>query len=164
MGPMGAGKTTVGERAAERLGRPFVDTDDLITATTGATVSELFAARGEDGFRSLERVAVADAVAAPVASVISCGGGAVLDADNRAALAGAGYVVWLDADASVLAGRVEGGERPLLATGDPVATLEGIRVLRSDAYDAVADVRIDTEGLEPDEVTDEVVAAYEAAP
>src|SRR6478609_3984944 len=103
---MGAGKTTVGRRCATRLERAFVDTDDLIESTTGMRVAEIFETQGEAGFRDLERVAVADACASPEPLVIACGGGAVLDPDNRRRLRETGVVVWLRAAPEVLSGRV----------------------------------------------------------
>ena len=164
VGPMGAGKTTVGAALARRLGRPFVDTDDLVVAATGRSVVDVFAREGEAGFRAHERDAVADAVAAPVPSVIGCGGGAVLDPRNRALLGASGTVVWLDAPGEVLAERVDAsGERPLLASGDPATTLERIRALRGPAYEALAAVRIDTAGRSVDEVVDTVVDIVDAA-
>ena len=118
VGMMGAGKTTVGRRCATRLGRGFVDTDDLVESTTGMRVAEIFETQGEPAFRELERVAVADACASPEPLVIACGGGAVLDPDSRRALRDAGLVVWLRAAPEVLSGRVGqdgGATRPLLA-------------------------------------------------
>lgn len=160
VGLMGAGKTSVGMRCAARLDRAFVDTDEVIEATTGRSVTDLFR-DGEDAFRSLERQAVADACAAPDPVVVSCGGGAVLDPDNRRVMRATGTVVWLDAPARTLAGRVgehAGGSRPLLAGGAPtVETLERLAALREPAYEAAAHVRIDTDGLGVDEVSDAVL-------
>jgi shikimate kinase/3-dehydroquinate synthase len=158
VGLMGAGKTTVGERLAARLDRPFVDTDDLVEAAAGSTVAEIFATSGEAAFRRLERTAVADACASPTPLVIACGGGAVLDAENRRTLSRAGIVVWLRADASELAARVGGGDdRPLLAGGSPVETLERLQQVRAASYETVADVTVDTDGLDPDAVTTRVL-------
>ncbi|HEX2738768.1 MAG TPA: shikimate kinase, partial [Acidimicrobiia bacterium] len=103
VGLMGAGKTTIGERCAQRLGRTFLDTDAMIEAMTGTLVTELFAGVGETGFRDFERDAVVNACSAPKPAVISCGGGAVLDPENRRRIRGAGFVVWLDAPSAVLA-------------------------------------------------------------
>src|SRR5215218_1804667 len=72
VGLMGAGKTTVGKRCAEVLGRPFVDTDELVVSVAGIPFDELWAAEGEAGFRARERVAVADAAASPAPLVIAC--------------------------------------------------------------------------------------------
>jgi shikimate kinase len=160
VGLMGAGKTTVGERCAERLTRPFVDTDDVVEAMARRSVREIFAEEGESTFRALERDAVRDATGSPAAAVIACGGGAVLDPDNRRRLRATGTVIWLRADPAVLAERV-GVERPLLARG-AVATLERLAVVRAAAYEAIADAVVDTDGRTVDEVADEVLGVYRA--
>ena len=109
---MGAGKTTVGERCAERLGRAFVDTDDVVESVARRSVQELFAEAGESAFRRLERDAVRDATAAPAPIVIACGGGAVLDPENRRRIRQTGTVVWLRASPAVLAERDAAGRSP----------------------------------------------------
>jgi shikimate kinase len=168
VGMMGAGKSTVGAECARRLERPFVDVDDLVEATTGRTVAEIFGTDGEAAFRSLEHVALADAVASPAPLVIAAGGGAVLDPENRRLLAQSCTVVWLQADPDELARRVaphpepgdpEQGhpERPLLAGGDPRETLERLTSLRAPAYEAVADAVVDTEGRSVAQVADAVL-------
>jgi shikimate kinase len=157
VGLMGAGKTTVGQRCAQLLDRPFVDTDDIVVATTGITVSEIFERHGEARFRELERDAVADACAAPDPLVIACGGGAVLDPDTRTRLHAAGLVVWLQAPPQVLGARVgDGSSRPLLRDGS-VATLERLAALRGPAYEDAADVVVDTEGRTVSEVAATVI-------
>jgi shikimate kinase len=159
VGLMGAGKTTVGARAASRLGRPFVDTDEVVEATLGLSVSEIFAAEGEPGFREHERRAVADVCASPVPLVIACGGGAVLDPANRARLRETSLVVWLRAGPATLAERVEeeAATRPLLRERGASATLALLDVLRTPAYDAAAHVTVETEGRPVDEVVDAVL-------
>jgi shikimate kinase len=163
VGLMGAGKTTVGYQCAKRLGRPFVDTDDLVETAAGMTVADLFALSGEGRFRAMEREAVADACAAPRPSVIACGGGAVQHADNRRWLNTRGFVVWLQAPPEVLADRVGRGiervERPLLAEG-PVPTLERLAAMRAGAYEAVADAVVDTAARSVGEVVDAVLEVY----
>ena len=159
VGLMGVGKTTVGRICAQRLDRPFVDTDDVVTANAGATVAELFEREGEAGFRARERDAVADVCASVEPLVIACGGGAVLDAENRRRLRSSGIVVLLDARPAVLAERVAGThDRPLLS-GDAEATLARLRELRWPAYDAVADVLVDTSGRSAEEVAGIVLEA-----
>ena len=163
VGLMGAGKTTVGQRCAQLLDRAFVDTDELIVASAGAQFDDIWAAEGEAGFRAREKTAVADAAASPAPLVISCGGGAVLDADNRRALRATGVVVWLLASSNELASRlVQDDSRPLLAGGDKTATLERLGAQREPAYDAAAHLRVDTEGRTVDEVADVVVEEFRA--
>lgn len=163
VGLMGAGKTTVGQRCAELLARPFLDTDELVVAAAGVPFDDIWAAEGEAGFRQRERLAVADATASPTPLVISCGGGAVLDADNRGALRAHGVVVWLLASSAELASRlVHDDSRPLLAGGDKTATLERLRALREPAYEAVAHVQVATDGRAVDEVADAVLEEYRA--
>jgi shikimate kinase len=165
VGLMGVGKSTVGARCAKRMGRPFIDTDDLVQTAAGMTIPDLFALYGEGRFRALEREALTDACASPRAAVIACGGGAVVHADNRRLLKSAGVVVWLQAPPEVLADRVGHGsaraERPLLA-GGPAATLERLADVRAGAYEAVANIVVDTSGRSVDGVVDAVVAGYEA--
>jgi shikimate kinase len=163
VGLMGAGKSTVGQRCAELLDRAFVDTDELIVASAGVPFDDLWANEGEQGFRLRERLAVADAAASPTPLVISCGGGAVLDADNRRALRANGVVVLLTASSAALAARLSSDDsRPLLIGGDKTATLERLSALRQPAYEAAAHVQVDTEGRTVDEVADAVVEEYQA--
>jgi shikimate kinase len=158
VGLMGAGKTTVGQRCAKLLDRPFVDTDELVVAAAGVPFDDIWAAEGEQGFRARERVAVADAAASPTPLVISCGGGAVLDPENRRVLRSEGVVVWLTASATELASRlVHDDSRPLLAGGDKTATLARLGSLREPAYEAAAHVQVDTDGRTPEEIADVVV-------
>ena len=157
VGLMGAGKTTVGRRCAQLLDRPFVDTDDLVVATTGMSVAEIFERYGEARFRELERDAVADACASPDPLVIACGGGAVLDPATRKRLRSAGVVVWLQAPPDVLGARVgDGSSRPLLRDGN-VATLERLAAQRGPAYEDAADVLVDTNRRTVDEVAAAVI-------
>jgi len=166
IGLMGVGKSTVGRRCAERLQRPFIDTDEQVETLVQMPVPVLFATKGEAAFRAVEARALADACASPVPAVIACGGGAVVDPVNRRALDRAGTVVWLQASPQVLTERVGSGDgRPLLA--GPVgasrppqqvtATLERLALLRESAYAAAADLVVDTVGRSADEVAAEVL-------
>ena len=121
----------------------------------------VWAAEGEPGFRLRERLAVADAAASPTPLVISCGGGAVLDADNRRALRAHGVVVLLTASSAALAARLSRDDsRPLLIGDDKTATLERLSALRQPAYEAAAHFEVDTEGRSVDEVAAAVVEEY----
>ena len=163
VGMMGAGKSTVGRLVAQRLGWAFVDTDAEVVARTGRSVEELFAAQGEAGFRAEERVAVHEVAARTSPTVVSVGGGAVLDEANRAVMAGSGTVVWLRAAPAVLAARVasEAG-RPLLAEAGPSgarAELERIEADRRRWYEEVASAVVDVDELAPEEAAAAVLSA-----
>ena len=138
IGPMGAGKSSVGRRLAKRLELPFTDTDAVIAARHGP-IAELFAVGGETGFRGLERAVVAEALAA--GGVVSLGGGAVLDPDTRHDLDPC-TVVLLTVSEEVVARRLGGGRRPLLTDG--IETWRRIRDERADLYASLADLVVDT--------------------
>lgn len=160
IGLMGAGKSTIGARCADRLARPFVDTDRIVEAQTGQSVAEIFTSGGEATFRSLEHQAVADACASPQPLVISCGGGAVLDPENRKQMRAAGVVVWLRAAPAVLARRVHPNlaDRPLLPATGVQQELERLTELRGAAYEGVAHIAVDTDGRTIQETVDAVLA------
>ncbi len=140
IGPMGAGKTSVGKKVARLLGVPFTDTDKAVIAAHGP-IPQIFADHGEARFRAWERDAVAHALTS--GGVVALGGGAVLDPSTREALA-AHRVVLLSVDESVIRGRIGDGARPLLAGEDPVAAWKRIAAERRPIYDSVADVTFDT--------------------
>jgi shikimate kinase len=106
IGMMGSGKTTVGRVLAERLGRGFVDSDEVIQSRTGRTVREIFESDGEAAFRVLETDALLDALEWREPLVVAAAGGVVLAEENRQALRqGAARIVWLTAPVAVLAAR-----------------------------------------------------------
>ena len=143
---MGAGKTTVGRRCAQRLGRPFVDTDDLVVAMTGMPFAEFFAEYGEPAFRDLERQAVADVGASPEPLVIACGGGTVIDPENRSRLRATGTVVWLQAPVPVLANRVGAGRAGRSSPVTRSVRSTRLGATREAAYEATAHGHVDTGG------------------
>jgi shikimate kinase len=164
IGLMGVGKSTVGLECAARLERAFVDTDDLVISTAQMSVEAIFADGGEPRFRELERAVVADVCASPMPLVIACGGGTVVDPDNRRALRAAGIVVWLRAPTSTLLSRVgDGSTRPLLK-GDPEGALERLGRLRELTYEAAAHASVDTDDLDVAGVADAVLSVFEGAP
>lgn len=144
-GMMGAGKTTVGRRLAEVLGRRVVDTDDELRRWTGRSIPELFAEHGEPGFRALERQVVTELAKVPDL-VIALGGGAVLDDDNVASLLLTGAIVHLDVPVAELAARLRtdgaADDRPLLA-GGLEAQLRATHAARYERYREVADLVVD---------------------
>lgn len=159
VGMMGSGKTTVGRALAARLGREFVDSDEVIQSRTGRTVRQIFAAEGEAAFRALETTALLDALEGPEPLVIAAAGGVVLSETNRKALCADGVrVVWLTAPLGVLTERAEsGGHRPLLDE-DPDEAMARLYAAREPLYREVADARIDTHTRTVDDIVDEIVA------
>jgi shikimate kinase/3-dehydroquinate synthase len=137
IGFMGAGKTTLGEKVARRLRRPFVDLDAEIERRTGSTIVDLFEG-GEAGFRSIEEEIVADVLETPIPSVLALGGGAVLSPATRAALAERATTVLLEVDPSRAWSRVEGAGRPLAQGKEQFLALYEER---RPVYDEVADAR-----------------------
>jgi len=152
VGPMGAGKTTVGRMLAERWGVPFRDTDDLVEQAEGRTVSDIFVDSGEEHFRALERAAVTRALGEHP-GVLALGGGAVMSEDTRATLAGHA-VVFLRVGLSDAAARVGlGTSRPLLL-GNVRGTMKALLDERTPVYESVSTGSVDTDGRTPDEVAD----------
>jgi shikimate kinase len=139
IGLPGSGKTTVGRAAAERLHRPFVDTDALIEAREGMTVAAIFAQKGEAYFREAER-AVLGEVAGKNGAVIATGGGAVLSGESIRALRENGLVFYLDQKDAVLLSRMGEAERPLVQ-GDG-ERLSALRKQREKLYRKYADVTL----------------------
>lgn len=158
-GFMGTGKSTVGRQLARRLGREFVDTDELIEARHGP-IPAIFAEAGEARFRAIEREVAAE-LATRRDLVVSTGGRMMLDPANVATLGASGMVVCLRASVDELVERLRDGDRPLLAGHDPRARIEALLTERRDGYARFASV--DTDGRTPDEVANAVEAAVEAA-
>ncbi len=143
VGLMGAGKTRVGRRLADRLGLPFVDTDQEIEAETGKTIVELFTQIGEPAFREGERRTIARLMNRP-ASIIATGGGAFMDSRTRAAMLAQGLVVWLRADLDTLVARTaRSNRRPLLQGVDRAEKLAELMTLRYPVY-AEAHLTVDS--------------------
>ncbi|QNS07353.1 shikimate kinase [Streptomyces xanthii] len=159
VGPMGVGKSTVGAQLAERLGCAFRDTDEDIVAAQGRAIADIFVDEGEARFRALEKAAVAAALAEHD-GVLSLGGGAILDADTRALLAGHA-VVYLTMDVEEAVRRTGlNVARPLLAV-NPRKQWRELMEARRHLYTEVARVVVATDGRTPDEVTEEVLDALE---
>jgi shikimate kinase len=157
VGPMGVGKSTVGELLAERLGVIHRDTDADIVAAQGRTISEIFVDEGEAVFRALERDAVRRALAEHD-GVLALGGGAVLDPDTRALLAGH-RVVYLTMDVEEAVRRTGlNAARPLLAL-NPRKQWRELMEARRHLYEEVATAVVATDGRGPEEVAQAVLEA-----
>jgi len=162
VGPRGSGKSTVGRRVADRLGLPFVDADEEVEREAGRTVADLFATEGEAGFRARER-RVMLALAERSGVVVATGGGAVLDADVRAALATTGVVVWLDAAPEIRAARIAGSGRPALTEhGGGTEEERAVARAREPLYRSCASARLATDDRTPEEVAGDVERVWRA--
>ncbi|MCR6662801.1 MAG: shikimate kinase [Luteimonas sp.] len=151
VGPMGAGKSSIGRRIAGRFGLSFVDADREIEKRTGTNVNTIFSCEGEAGFRARERAVLADLLSRE-SLVIATGGGAVLDADNRRDMQERGFVVHLHVSVErQLARLARDRSRPLLATADRETVLRNLTAARAPLYAEVADLRLDTDSLAPPE-------------
>ena len=162
VGPMGAGKPSIGRCLAGHLGLPFVDSDQEIERRTGATVPTIFDCEGEQGFRIRERE-VLDALLAGPPAVIATGGGVVLDAGNRRLLAGRGFVVHLHVDVPGQLQRLaRDRSRPLLASDDREAILHRLARERGSLYADVADLEFDTRQRSAAETARELAGLLES--
>ena len=161
MGYRGCGKTTVGRIVAEKLQRPFFDTDAMIQERAEKTIRKIVADGGWDTFRVLERRAVEE-LAGRKGCIIALGGGAVLDQENVKALKQNGFFLWLTADGATIAGRlrndrVSDAQRPPLSGTDSGAEIELLLREREPVYRSVADRIINTTGYSADEVANEIM-------
>jgi shikimate kinase len=143
VGLMGAGKTTVGRRLAEKLGLVFVDADHEIEIAAGLTIPEIFAKHGETYFRDGERKVIARLLENG-AQVLATGGGAYMNADTRSAIRSHGISIWLRADFDLLMRRVRRrSNRPLLQNDDPEGVMRKLIAERYPVY-AEADITVDS--------------------
>jgi shikimate kinase len=159
VGPMGVGKSTVGRLLAERLGVSYRDTDDDIVAEQGRTIAEIFVDEGESAFRAIEKRAVRRALAEHD-GVLALGGGAILDPDTRALLAGQ-RVAYLSMDVEEAVKRTGlNTARPLLAV-NPRKQWRELMEARRHLYEEVATSVVATDGRTPEEVTEAALDALE---
>lgn len=139
VGPMGAGKTTIGKLLAKQLKRDFIDSDWYIAKQTGAEISWIFEKEGEQGFRDRETKALEELTVLPNI-VLATGGGSVVRTENRKLLQ-SGLVIYLEADVDMQLQRTKKDKnRPLLKTDNPRAVLESLFNFRDPLYREVADI------------------------
>ena len=156
VGPMGAGKTTIGRRLAKDLHKTFMDADQELEKRTGASVALIFDVEGESGFRERE-MRIIDELTLTDDVVLATGGGAVLNSQNRDALSSRGFVVYLNAAVEELIERTRrDANRPLLNTDDPAAKMREILAQRDTLYRDVADLIVDTGTLNLPEAVKEI--------
>ncbi len=157
IGPMGAGKTTIGRRLALALRREFLDSDQEIERRAGASIPLIFELEGESGFRVREKAVIAE-LTQRSGIVLATGGGAILDSENRRCLTGRGFVVYLRASVDEQLRRTrQDGNRPLLQTADPRARLAELFHQRDPLYREAADLILSTEDRPLNQVTREIL-------
>lgn len=162
VGPMGAGKSTIGRVLARRLDLEFVDSDRVIESRCGVRIPMIFELEGEEGFRTREAQAI-DALTQLPRIVLATGGGAVLRAESRAHLRDRGFVVYLHASPSVLWNRTRGDRnRPLLQTSDPRARIEVLYEQRDPLYRETAHAIVETGKPSPTTVAEQIAALVRA--
>lgn len=160
IGPMGSGKTAVGRHLARLLDYPFIDSDHEIEQRTGAEIPLIFEREGETGFRAREREVISE-LTQRSGIVLATGGGAVLDAGNRANLRARGWVVYLEtsvAQQAERAGRTR--HRPLLNGADPVQRLGELMRVREPLYREIADLAVPTDHRRVPAVADFIAQRY----
>ena len=158
VGLMGAGKSSVGRRLAEKLEIPFVDADHEIEAAAGKTIPEIFADHGEDYFREGER-RVITRLLENGRQVLATGGGAYMNSESRERIRDLGISVWLKADLDLLLKRVsKRSDRPLLKEGDPATILKRLIDLRYPVY-ALADVMVESRDVQHGQMVNDVIRA-----
>jgi shikimate kinase len=161
IGLMGAGKTAVGRRLANRLDLPFIDADTEIEVAAGASVSEIFAEHGESYFRQGERKVIARLLEGGP-QVLATGGGAYMNAETRANIQARGLSVWLKAELKVLLKRVgRRDSRPLLAAGKPEKVMKKLMEERYPIYEE-ADVTVESRDVPHEMIVGAVIDALAA--
>lgn len=146
IGPMGAGKTTVGRQLAEHYRKEFVDSDQEIQRRTGVDIPTIFEFEGEKGFRQREQEVIEE-LSARDEVVVATGGGAVINEDNRKVLSSRGLVIYLHCSVEQQFERTHRDKnRPLLQTDDPMSKLKSLMAERDPLYRQTADILVSTEG------------------
>ncbi|ARU54882.1 shikimate kinase [Oleiphilus messinensis] len=158
VGPMGAGKTTIGKLLAKELGFQFTDSDKVIEQRCGADIPWIFDVEGEAGFRGREK-AVIQELGEQSGLVIATGGGAVLDPDNQLNLKEKGIVVYLKTSVAQQYERTfRDKNRPLLQTDNPLAVLSALFEKRDPIYSHLADIVVKTDKKNPKSVVKYIVS------
>ena len=160
VGPMGAGKTTIGRQLADFLCRPFVDVDNEIEARTGADIQWIFDMEGEEGFRNRESKVLKGLIETSRSSIIATGGGIVLRRQNRSMLQEGGQVVYLSATKGQLYERTRKDKnRPLLQVDDRRAVIDQLVENRDPLYREIADLIFSSGSMPPSKVAKKLAEA-----
>lgn len=163
IGPMGAGKSTIGRELAKKLKMTFFDSDEHIEEICGVDIAWIFDMEGEDGFRLREEKAVHE-LTDKQGVILATGGGTIESEKNRTRLAGRGFVVYLETTLEQQLQRTEKDKkRPLLQVeqGQKQSVIEALREKRQPLYESLADFTIATEGKSVRTITTEIIQAVE---
>lgn len=161
IGPMGAGKTTIGRQLSELLKLEFIDSDHEIEARTGANIPWIFDVEGEDGFRAREEAVIRD-LTQRHGIVLATGGGVVMRETNRQQLHANGTVIYLATPVSVQLERTaRDRNRPLLQTPDPKKRLTELMAVRDPLYREAAHIVMPTDGGAAKDVAQRIIHALE---
>jgi shikimate kinase len=159
---MGTGKSSIGRLIATRLGREFVDTDQLVVKKAGMEIADMFRKHGEAYFREQEAVAL-QSLQKRSNLVIGTGGGVVLRPENVGVLRHLGFIVWLTASEEVIYQRVSANtKRPLMQTDDPRKTIHELLEQREPLYSGAAHFSVDTSSLSHSRIADMIISAAQA--
>ena len=154
IGMMGSGKSTVGKTLSEKMHKPFIDLDSEIEKGTGKNISEIFHTDGEEQFRKMETKQLKQYSE----SIVACGGGIILKDENREFINGNGATILLTASMEELSHRLsDSGNRPLLADNNTEEALTKLWLERQLNYLNTADLNIQTDGKNPEQLTEEIL-------
>lgn len=161
IGPMGSGKTTIGQTLARDLSLSFRDTDQMIIEQSGREISDIFIEDGEDAFRALEKIILRTALLEDE-TVLSLGGGACLSVDAQSALRASGsFIVYLKISLAQVSNRVGFNQgRPLLM-GNPRAQWQNLMNERAPIYESISSYIAEVDNKSVRELTDEIAIAYD---
>ncbi len=162
VGPMGAGKSTIGRMLAKELGLPFLDSDHEVEGRSGADIPWIFDVEGEGGFR-LREMQVIEELCRERGVILATGGGAVGRMENRRQLTNNGFVVYLQASVAAQLARTEKDKRrPLLQRPDREGILSRLLRERDPLYRGIADLILDTERLSLRDVVAAIIKSTES--
>ncbi|GIB54960.1 shikimate kinase [Vibrio cholerae] len=160
VGPMGAGKSTIGRHLAQQLHMEFIDSDTVIEERTGADIAWVFDVEGEEGFRKREEAVIND-LTEQQGIVLATGGGSVISKENRNRLSARGIVVYLETTIEKQLARTRDKKRPLLQTDCPREVLEQLAEDRNPLYEEIADITVRTDDQSAKVVANQIVKMLE---
>ncbi len=163
VGFMGSGKTSVGRALAQEEGMEFVDIDTEIEKAAGTTIKKIFSEKGEPAFREMEKAVLQETLAACRKSVISLGGGAVLDKENRSRLRKSCRIVWLWVSARTACARIDPSTRPLFPAVHAERRMEKLLQKRIPFYAGICDLAVCTEKSSPQAIAGRIIDEMDQA-